>query len=131
MDAKGVTPDMEIGWLDKRLRVDCWPTNPCADENSHFDIKDILGWCSKRSIDSHGGQRAGTTSGLKLYKVASASNDSFILLRALHRGRGHGSDDRGANAETITEGTSEVADLTDMKGNIWVFRSGCDSKLKE
>lgn len=103
-------------------------TDTSTDQDGDLAVEHILGGSTEGTIDSDGGELR-STSVLELDEVTTDTDGGLVvLLSTLHGSRGHGSNDRGANTETVTKGASPVTDLADVNGNVGVFRGRGDGE---
>lgn len=94
-------------------------TDTGSDQDSDLDIKHILSRGAERTVDANGGESESAVA-IEFDEV-STCRSIILLLGALHRGRGHGSNDRWADTETVAKSTGEVTDLSDVDRNIGIF----------
>lgn len=86
----------------------------CADEDGNFVLEDVFGGCSVGAVNAEGRH---LLSVLKRDFVHAHRVELVVELGL-----------RLAGSESISERTCEIADLTDVDGNVGVFGARCDGK---
>lgn len=104
-------------------------TNTSTDENSDLGVEDILSGSTIGTINANDGQGAGVGVGIKFDEITTAEGGlGIVLLRGLEGGSSEGLNDRGTSADTFTKTLSPVTNLTDVDGNIGIFRGRGDGE---
>src|SRR5712671_365944 len=107
-------------------------TDTSANKDSNLHIENILSWSAVRTINPHDGKRSGDAGRVKLDEISTRSSEIdvfLILFSATHCGLCKSSNNGWPSADTLPEGLSPIADLTDVDRNIWVFWGRSDSEL--
>ena len=104
-------------------------TNTSTNENGNLDVEDILSRSTVRSINTN--SRQVTASVVDLNEVTTSTVDAVILLVTLQGRLGHGGDNLGARANTLSQCIGPITDLTDVDRDVGVLGGRGDSELKQ
>src|SRR6266850_3809386 len=104
--------------MSRRIRYEmAFHTDTSADQDSNLYIKDILGWSTIRTIDSHDGKRTGNVGRIKLNEVSARSFERSVLLipfSTFHCGLCKSSHNRRPSTNALAKCLGPIADLTDV-----------------
>lgn len=128
---------LHLSKIDRLVRRSAWIrpvtldslTNTGANQDSDFDVEDVLSRSTIRTINSDDGQRTSRAARIELYEITTSAIHVLVLLITLHSGLCQCRHYGRTSANSFTKTLGPITDLTDVNGHIRVFRCRCDGKL--